>query len=101
MDIVLFQDVPTGKYNISSGEGHSIMEIFKLVCEYLNLEKIDVPIIPVGEDDIKEVVLDPSETEKKLGWKSKINFSDTIKNQLIWYDNYGISEIFSHLNKPK
>ena len=101
MDIVLFQDVPTGKYNISSGEGHSIMEIFKLVCEYLNLEKIDVPIIPVGEDDIKEVVLDPSETEKKLGWKSKINFNDTIKNQLIWYDNYGISEIFSHLNKPK
>ena len=101
MDIVLFQDVPTGKYNISSGEGHSIMEIFKLVCEYLNLEKIDVPIIPVGEDDIKEVVLDPLETEKKLGWKSKINFNDTIKNQLIWYDNYGISEIFSHLNKPK
>ena len=101
MDIVLFQDVPAGKYNISSGEGHSIMEIFKLVCEYLNIENIDVPIIPVGEDDIKEVVLDPSETEKKLGWKSKINFKDTIKNQLIWYDNYGISEIFSHLNKPK
>ncbi len=101
MDIVLFQDVPTGKYNISSGEGHSIMEIFKLVCEYLNIENFDVPIIPVGEDDIKEVVLDPSETEKKLGWKSKINFNDTIKNQLIWYDNYGISEIFSHLNKPK
>ena len=29
MDIVLFQDVPAGKYNISSGEGHSIIEIFK------------------------------------------------------------------------
>ena len=101
MDIVLFEDVPTGKYNISSGKGHSIKEIFKIVCEYLNLKNIDVPIIPVGEDDVKEVVLDPSETEKKLGWKSKINFNDTIKNQLIWYDNYGISEIFSHLNKPK
>ena len=101
MDIVLFKDVPTGKYNISSGNGHSIKEIFKIVCEYLNLKNIDVPIIPVGEDDVKEVVLDPSETEKKLGWKSKINFNDTIKNQLIWYDNYGISEIFSHLNKPK
>ena len=101
MDIVLFEDVPTGKYNISSGKGHSIKEIFKIVCEYLNLKNIDVPIIPVGKDDVKEVVLDPSETEKKLGWKSKINFNDTIKNQLIWYDNYGISEIFSHLNKPK
>ena len=97
MDIVLFKDVPTGKYNISSGNGHSIKEIFKIVCEYLNLKNIDVPIIPVGEDDVKEVVLDPSETEKKLGWKSKINFNDTIKNQLTWYDNYGISEIFSHL----
>ena len=97
MDIVLFEDVPTGKYNISSGNGHSIKEIFKIVCEYLNLKNIDVPIIPVGKDDVKEVVLDPSETEKKLGWKSKINFNDTIKNQLTWYDNYGISEIFSHL----
>jgi len=97
MDIVLFKDVPTGKYNISSGNGHSIKEIFKIVCEYLNLKNIDVPIIPVGKDDVKEVVLDPSETEKKLGWKSKINFNDTIKNQLTWYDNYGISEIFSHL----
>ena len=97
MDIVLFEDVPTGKYNISSGKGHSIKEIFKIVCEYLNLKNIDVPIIPVGKDDVKEVVLDPSETEKKLGWKSKINFNDTIKNQLTWYDNYGISEIFSHL----
>lgn len=97
MDIVLFQDVPTGKYNISSGNGHSIKEIFKIVCEYLNLKNMDVPIMPVGEDDVKEVVLDPSETEKKLGWKSKISFNDTIKNQLSWYDNYGISEIFSHL----
>ncbi|MAI88638.1 MAG: nucleotide sugar epimerase [Candidatus Marinimicrobia bacterium] len=97
MDIVLFQDVPIGKYNISSGNGHSIKEIFKIVCEYLNLKNMDVPIMPVGEDDVKEVVLDPSETEKKLGWKSKISFNDTIKNQLSWYDNYGISEIFSHL----
>ena len=42
-------------------------------------------------------VLDPSETEKIFGWKSKIEFKKIIKNQLVWYDKYGISNIYSHL----
>ena len=57
--------------------------------------------MPPGDDDVPEVVLDPSYVNKVFGWKAKINFKDTIANQLRWYDKYGITDIYSHLAKPE
>jgi UDP-glucose 4-epimerase len=68
------------------------------VIKYLGLGEIDVPIVPPGDDDVPAVVLDPSATEVDLGWKAKISFEETIANQLKWYDKYGVTDIFSHLN---
>jgi len=56
--------------------------------------------VPVGDDDVPQVVLDPSETEIAFGWKSKVDFQNTINNQLRWYDEYGVNDIFSHLSNP-
>lgn len=100
MDIVIEENAASGVYNVSTGEGHTIKDIFDEVVDYLNLENIDVPIVPVGEDDVQAVVLDPSETEKVFNWKAKISFKDTIKNQLDWYAKYGINDIYSHLSVP-
>lgn len=99
IDIILNNNkIVNGIFNVSTGEGHSIKEIFDIVANYLklNIDK-EPPIIPVGDDDIKTVVLDPKTTEELFSWKAKVDFKDIIINQLNWYDEYGVSDIFSHL----
>lgn len=101
IDIAIDPDAPTGVFNVSTGVGHSIHDVFKAVSSYLGIDPPDVPIAPVGDDDVHEVVLDPSETEKAFDWKANVSFQDTISNQLKWYDKYGINDIFSHLAVPQ
>ena len=69
MDIAIQSGAPTGVYNVSSGEAHSIKEIFDLVTDYLGLPKQEVPIVAVERDDVPVVALDPSQTIKAFGWK--------------------------------
>lgn len=99
MDLAILKNSPTGIFNVSSGEAHSIQEIFDIVCQYLNLGKMDVPITPVLDDDVPIVVLDPTQTNSAFNWKSQVSFVETIQRQLAWYDQYSISDVFSHL-KP-
>lgn len=100
MDIALDAEAPTGTFNVSTGDGHSILEVFQAVAAYLGMEAPDVPVVPVGEDDVPAVVLDPSETERRFGWKAAVDFTETIRRQLAWYDRYGVTDIFSHLQAP-
>lgn len=97
MDLVLLDDAPNGVYNVSTGEGHTIHEVFCAVADYLGIAATDVPIVPLAADDVPRVVLDPTLTKKTFGWKAKIGFIETIRNQLRWYDQYGVCDIFSHL----
>lgn len=98
MDILLDSD-HTGIFNVSTGEGHSIKEVFETVARYLNIEVPDVPVTPVGADDVPAVVLDATATTEKTGWKAKLSFEETINKQLAWYDQYGITDVFSHLKQ--
>ena len=100
MELTLTEDSPLGVFNVSTGMGSSIHDVFVAVCSYLGMAPPEVPIVPVGEDDVSEVVLDPSATEDAFNWKAKADFDSTIRNQLEWYDKYGINDIFSHLSAP-
>jgi len=100
MDIVLGDEEKTGVFNVSTGEGHSILDVFKTVAAYLDMEAPEVPVVPVGSDDVAQVVLDPRATEIAFGWKARKGFKETIYNQLKWYDEYGVNDIFSHLAVP-
>lgn len=101
MDKVLDVEMPTGTFNVSTGEGRTIRDVFIAVAKYLGIDPPDVPIVPPGQDDAPQVVLDPSVTEQAFGWTAKKNFEETISNQLRWYDRYGINDIHSHLAAPK
>ncbi len=101
LDKAMNTEIPTGPYNVSTGVGSSIKDVFDCVVEHLKITAPEVPIVPAGADDVREVVLDPSHTEKIFGWKAKYNFTQTIKKQLEWYDTYGVTDIFSHLAAPK
>jgi UDP-glucose 4-epimerase len=101
MDSVLHEDAPIGTFNVSTGIGHSIKEVFEAVAAHLGIEPMTpVPVVPVGEDDVPAVVLDPARTQSLLGWEAKIDFSETVRRMLCWYDAHGVSATYSHLRPP-
>lgn len=97
MDLAVADDAPTGVFNVSTGEGHSIKQIFETVARYLGIEPPEVPIQPPGEDDVPALVLDPSKTTEAFGWSAAVGFEETIHRQLAWYDAHGVTDIHSHL----
>ena len=98
IDVVLAEGAATGVFNVSTGEGKTIKDVFDAVVSYLGIASPEVPIVPAGADDVTEVVLDPAETERMLGWRAKIGFADTMRRMLKWYDEHGVSAIYSHLS---
>ena len=102
MEIVMKKETPVGVFNVSTGESRSILDVFEAVSSYLGIEPDEPPpVVPPGSDDVPEVVLDPSETEKAMGWKAQVGFEETIRRMLSWYDKHGVSAIHSHLAEPK
>jgi UDP-glucose 4-epimerase len=101
MDLVLLDDAPKGVFNVSTGDGHSMHDVFCAVADFLGLGSLEVTILPPAKDDIPKIVLDPTFTEKTFGWKAKTSFNEIILNQLVWYEQNGIGDIFSHLTIPK
>ena len=101
MDKLVSDHTVNGVFNVSTGEGHSIKDVFDAVAQYLGITPPNVPIMPVGVDDVPAVVLDPSHTEQMFGWKAQVSFPEIINRQLSWYDAHGVTDIYSHLVAPK
>jgi nucleoside-diphosphate-sugar epimerase len=102
VDLVIRDDAPTGIFNVSSGEGHSIRDVYDAVRSYLGLPPDpNVKVVPVGDDDVPAVVPDPSRTKSVLGWSAKVSFADTMRRMLSWYDAHGVSDIYSHLSAAR
>lgn len=101
MDAAIMPDAPNGVFNVSTGEGHTIKDVFDVVASYLQITPATpVPIVPPAADDVPKVVLDPSTTERAFNWKARVGFTDTIVNQLRWYDKHGVTDVYSHLTAP-
>ncbi|WFU18972.1 NAD-dependent epimerase/dehydratase family protein [Bradyrhizobium sp. CB3481] len=102
VDIAMTAAAPDGIFNVASGVGHSIKEIYDLVRSHLGMAADpDVKVVPVGDDDVPSVVPDPSRTHALLGWRAKVPFEETIRRLLAWYDAHGVSDVYSHLAEPK
>ena len=102
MDMAIQPEAPVGSFNVSTGEGRSIKDVFDAVSAYLNITPASpVPIVPPAADDVAAVVLEPAETERAFGWKAAIGFSDIIARQLAWYDRHGVTDVYSHLTAPQ
>ena len=101
MDAALDEEAPTGVFNVSTGEGHTIKEVFDVVAKHLGIElDSPVPVVPPAADDVPAVVLDPSHTRSELGWQASVGFVESIRRTLSWYDEHGVGAVFSHLTTP-
>ena len=88
---VVFKSNIFGIYNVSTGKGKSILDIYNEILKYL---KIDVKpeVKKISSDDIPKIILDPSETTKNLIGKLEVTFEKMIINQLKHYDKHGIQK---------
>ncbi len=101
MDLVMEEGAPTGVFNVSTGTGHTIKEIFDIVVDHLGITLTEpVPEVDPGADDVPAVVLDPAETMRTFNWKPRYTFEQTIRRMLEWYDQHGVTAIYSHLKAP-
>jgi nucleoside-diphosphate-sugar epimerase len=101
MRIVLRGDGPTGIFNVSTGEGHTIAEVFNTIAACLGITLPEpVRVVPPAADDVPAVVLDPSRTGAALGWRAELGLSESIARMVRWYDTHGIPVIHSHLRPP-
>ncbi len=100
-DLAMADDAPSGVFNVSTGTGHTIREIFDIVAAHVDA-RLDAPPPEVepGADDVPAVVLDPSKTIETFGWRPRHDFASTIRRMLAWYDEHGVTAIYSHLKAP-
>ena len=101
IDIAMANDAPTGIYNLSTGTGHTMKQIFDIVVDHLAIS-LDRPVDEVdpAADDVAAVVLDPSDTVRTFGWRPQHEFEAAIRRMLSWYDKHGVTAIYSHLQPP-
>ncbi len=101
VDAALTPGAPTGVFNVSTGTGHTIREIFDLVADHVGAS-LDAPVPEVdpGPDDVPAVVLDPTMTTEAFGWRPRHAFEGIIRRMLAWYDRHGVTAIYSHLADP-
>jgi UDP-glucose 4-epimerase len=101
MDSVMEEGAPTGVFNVSTGTGHTIKEIFDIVANHLQVTpKEPMPDVDPSADDVPAVVLDPALTIATFGWRPRYSFEQTIRRMLSWYDRHGVTAIHSHLKAP-
>jgi len=98
IDMAVKSDSPQGLYNLGPGLGHTIKEVFEAVAKSLSLDPIpEIPVKEITSEDVETVILDSSKTEKDFGWKSHVSFEEMINKMVSWYDQHGVSAIYSHL----
>lgn len=97
LDIALAREEAQGIFNVSSGVGIPISEIYRIVAAALKSD-MEPTITEVGKDDIPAIVLDPTKARELLGWKSKVPLEESINRCIQDYDlTGGVQEVFSHL----
>lgn len=101
MDIIL-ENSTKGVFNVSTGRGHTIEEIFRVVATHVGRESAQPAAVnPPGPDDVPAVVLDPRSTFETFGWRAAIDFPQTVGRLLAWYDVHGVTDIYSHLKEAE
>ncbi len=67
-----------GIWNVSSGEGHSVMEVIGLVSDVTGLE-VPTEIRPARSVDVDKIILDNSQFTGKFGWRPMTSLRSSVE----------------------
>lgn len=88
----------TGVYHISSGSDCAIKDLFDATLKALHMDpKHEAEVRPRGEDDVYTILLDPSKTNRDFDWKATTPLETGIGAAVAWYEQFGLSETYTHL----
>ena len=73
--------VPSGAYNVGSGQGHSLDDIVALVRDVTGVEP-EVRYEPSRVFDVRSIVLDASRFSGLTGWRAQVPLGDALR--LMW-----------------
>ena len=87
-----------GAYHISSGSDYSIGELYDETVRALRLNIAhEVEVRERHPEDAYTILLDPSRTEKELGWRVKTQLATGVQRAVEYYRAFGIEETYTHL----
>jgi UDP-glucose 4-epimerase len=90
-----------GVYHIASGRDFAVKELYEATVKALALRSVgDVEVRPRGLDDAYTILLDPSKTCRDFAWEATTPLEVGVSAAVKWYQRYGISQTFTHLNLP-
>ncbi len=93
-DLALNYNEPvTEPINFGSGREVSILDLANMVIEFCGKKGSMKPthVEPrIGE--VNRLIADATKAQKLLGWESKYNFEEGLKEFVQWYRNYGLEE---------
>jgi UDP-glucose 4-epimerase len=92
----------SGPYHVSSGSDVAISELFDAVVGALGITLPEPVAVRARQpDDAFTILLDPSETERDLGWRARTPLADGVAAAVDWYRRFGIDRTYTHLEIPK
>jgi UDP-glucose 4-epimerase len=101
IDLAVAPGGPRGVFHASSGQGHSVREVYEGVAKRIGIDAPEPAMTPPGADDVPVVVLDPSETRAAFGWQARVSFEESLSRMTDWYDVHGVRAIYAHVKPPE
>jgi len=93
-DLLLNHDEPiTEPINFGSGREVSILDLANMVIEFCGKKGNIKPIhVEPRIGEVQRLIADATKAQKILGWDSKYNFEEGLREFVQWYRNYGLEE---------
>lgn len=91
------EEAVAGTYNVSTGKGKTIRELFETMRVELGRSDANFEDMSLQEDDVASVVLDSESTQKQFGWSPSKTFEETVSRQIEWFAEFGVETLRSHL----
>lgn len=93
-----FDGAGNGAYHFSSGSDVSIKVLYDEVVEALGISEYPEPdLLPLGDDDVGSILLDPSRTFQDFGESTPTPLAEIVKQAVEYYRSYGVENEVTHL----
>ena len=87
-----------GVYHVSSGSDVAIKELYDEAARAMRVNMPnDVEVRPRSEDDAPTILLDPSRTNRDLGWRATTSLRQGVARAIEYYRTHDLDETYTHL----